>query len=229
MIEPLSFVTALFLGLFGSSHCLLMCGGISAALTTQASRETGSPVALSALMFNLGRITSYGIAGLLVASLGLWLQGVNDLLLQLVRTLAAVLLVLMGLYIARWATWLTHLEQLGQHLWKHLQPLTTGLIHQGNLLKRYQLGLLWGWLPCGLVYSTLSWAATSGEPLQGAAIMMVFGLGTLPALFASSLAAGSLMQFLNHQWSRNVAGVLLILYGIWTALGVWWPSHHLST
>jgi sulfite exporter TauE/SafE len=229
MMEPLSFITALFLGLFGSSHCLLMCGGISAALSTQVARETGTSVTLSTLAFNLGRITSYGLAGLLVATLGLWLQGINDVLLQVMRTLAAVLLILMGLYIARWATWLTRLEQLGQSLWRHIQPLTTGLIHQGSLAKRYQLGLLWGWLPCGLVYSTLSWAATSGQPLQGAAIMMVFGLGTLPALFASSLAAGSLMQLLNHQWSRTIAGVLLICFGIWTAMSVWWPSHHLST
>lgn len=226
MTEPLSLLTALFLGLFGSSHCLLMCGGISAALATKASSNAHGSVATHALVFNLGRITSYGIAGLLVASLGLWLQNLNDMLLLVMRTLAAGLLILMGLYIARWATWLTRLEQAGQLLWKRLQPLTGRLMQQTGALQRYQLGLLWGWLPCGLVYSTLSWVATSGHPIQGGITMMVFGLGTLPALFASSLAAGSLMRFLNHQWSRYVAGTLLIVYGVWTATAVWLPSHH---
>lgn len=223
MTEPLSLVTALFLGLFGSSHCLLMCGGISAALATQASRQSSDSVAISALAFNLGRISSYALAGFLVASLGLWLQGLNDVLLLIMRTLAAVLLILMGLYVARWATWLTRLEHAGQALWKHIQPLTGKLMQQPGLVQRFQLGLFWGWLPCGLVYSTLSWVATSGKPVDGAITMAFFGLGTLPALFASTLAAGSLMTLLNHTWSRYLAGTLLIAYGLWTAAGVWLP------
>lgn len=223
MTEPLSLVTALFLGLFGSSHCLLMCGGISGALATRASQQSSDSITISALAFNLGRIISYTIAGLVVASLGLWLQDLNDTLLVLLRTFAAVLLILMGLYVARWATWITRIEQAGQLLWQRIQPLTGRLMGQPGLSQRFQLGLLWGWIPCGLVYSTLSWVAASGKPLDGAATMFFFGIGTLPALFASTLAAGSLMRLLNHQWSRTIAGLLLIGYGIWTAASIWLP------
>lgn len=217
MTEPLSLITALFLGVFGSSHCLVMCGGISAALSTRSQHNPMS----SALLFNLGRITSYSIAGLLVSVLGLWLQSANDALIPIMRTVAAVLLILMGLYVARWASWLTRLEQLGQHIWKYLQPTTGKLMHSHRPGQRFQLGLLWGWLPCGLVYSTLSWVAANGQPVNGALAMLAFGAGTLPALFATSLAAGSLTRFINHRWSRHIAGVLLIGYGVWTALAIW--------
>ena len=217
MIEPLSLLTALLLGLFGSSHCLVMCGGIAAAI---GSRSQHQPL-LTALAFNGGRITSYVVAGLIVSVLGLWLQQLNDLLTLVLRTLAAVMLMLMGLYIARWASWLTRIEQLGQHLWRLLQPATKPLLAQQSVSSRFRLGLLWGWLPCGLVYSTLSWVAANGDPLKGALAMACFGLGTLPALFASGLAASSPNRLLNHNVSRRIAGLLLISYGLWTAAAIW--------
>jgi uncharacterized protein len=219
MTEPLSLLTALLLGLFGSSHCLVMCGGIAAALSSQNRQQ---PLA-SMLLFNLGRISSYSLGGLLVGTLGLWLQSLNDLLMLGLRTLAAFLLILMGLYIGRWGNWLTRIEQVGQFLWKRLQPATGKLMSQSSLLSRFRLGLLWGWLPCGLIYSTLTWVAANGEPLKGALTMFCFGLGTLPALFAAQLAASSLMQLLNRNITRTVAGLLLISYGIWTAIALWLP------
>lgn len=219
MTEPLSLITALFLGLFGSSHCLVMCGGIAAALGSRTQQAPLSGLAL----FNLGRITSYSLAGLAVASLGLWLQDLHQSLMFGMRTLAGILLVLMGLYIARWATWLTRIEQIGQILWKRLQPATVTLMGNHNAGARFRLGLLWGFLPCGLIYSTLSWVAANGQPLQGALTMMAFGIGTLPALFAAQLAATSVSQWLNGKATRNVAGVLLISYGIWTLIALWLP------
>ncbi|MDO6683230.1 MULTISPECIES: sulfite exporter TauE/SafE family protein [unclassified Oceanobacter] len=217
MIEPLSLLTALLLGLFGSSHCLVMCGGIAAAIGTRSQQQ---PL-LTALAFNSGRITSYAFAGLLVSLLGLWLQQLNDVLMLALRTLAAILLVLMGLYVARWASWLTRIEQVGQYLWQRLQPATRPLMTQYSISSRFRLGLLWGWLPCGLVYSTLSWVAANGDPLKGALTMFCFGLGTLPALFASGLAATSLSRLLSHSLSRIIAGLLLIGYGVWTAAAIW--------
>lgn len=219
MTEPLSLLTALFLGLFGSSHCLVMCGGIAAAL---GSHNRQNPLA-GLLLFNSGRILSYAIAGLLVGSLGLWLQGLHEGLMLSLRSIAGVLLILMGLYVARWASWLTRIEQLGQWLWKRLQPATGPLMRQHSLLARFQLGLLWGWLPCGLIYSTLSWVAANGQPLLGALTMIAFGIGTLPALFAAQLASTSLMQYLNKNVTRAIAGVLLISYGIWTLVALWLP------
>ncbi|ASP40296.1 cytochrome biogenesis protein [Bacterioplanes sanyensis] len=216
MTEPLSLLTAVLLGLFGASHCLVMCGGIAASMGTRMQHHRW----LGALVFNGGRITSYAMAGALVGALGLWLQSQHQGFMVALRLFAGVLLILMGLYIARWATWLTRLEQLGQHLWRHLQPLTKPLLGSHELMDRWLLGMLWGWLPCGLIYSTLSWVAANGNPVDGAAAMLAFGLGTLPAMFTSTLAASALINLISKQWVRSLSGLLLIAYGAWTILGV---------
>ena len=222
MNEPLSLLTALLIGLFGASHCLVMCGGIAAAVGNSAVQADGKRLA-TILFFNLGRISSYTLAGLLVGLLGLWLQQQHDLLMLILRTIAGVMLILMGLYIARWASWLTRIEQAGQLLWRLLQPKAGQLMTKPGLGSRFTLGLVWGWLPCGLIYSTLSWVAANGDPLMGAAAMAAFGLGTLPALFAGSLAAASLSRFINHKVTKQAAGLLLIGYGLWTIRSVWLP------
>lgn len=224
MTEPLSLLTALALGLFGASHCLVMCGGIAAAIGSQTTASGRTPAPhMTALAFNFGRICTYTLAGVLVGSLGLWLQGINDLLMLSLRTLAAALLILMGLYIARWLTWLTRVEQAGQTVWKYIQPHTRHLMSQQRLSSRFKLGLLWGLLPCGLIYSTLAWVAANGQPLLGGLAMFSFGLGTLPALFASSLAATSFTRLLHRDLVRKIAGALLIAYGFWTLSAIWLP------
>ena len=222
MVEPLSLITALLIGMFGASHCLVMCGGIAAAVGNNSATARGGKLS-AILAFNLGRISSYSAAGALVGLLGLWLQQQHDALLLLLRSIAGLMLVLMGLYVARWATWLTRVEQAGQWFWKRVQPSAGKLMGRTNLSARFALGMVWGWLPCGLIYSTLSWVAANGEPLMGAITMATFGLGTLPALFAGSLAAANLNRFLNHQITKQTAGVLLIGYGLWTLSSVWLP------
>lgn len=221
MNEPLSLITALLLGLFGASHCLVMCGGIAAA-SGAAAHQTHNKIA-TLLAFNSGRILSYTIAGMMVGFLGLWLQQLHDGLMLSLRSLAGVMLIMMGLYVARWASWLTRIEQLGQALWKHLQPSAGKLMAQSSLRSRVALGMLWGWLPCGLIYSTLSWVAANGDPLLGALTMATFGLGTLPALFAGGLAAASLSRILNHTLTRQFAGLSLIVFGLWTLVSIWLP------
>ena len=222
MVEPLSLITALLIGLFGASHCLVMCGGIAAAVGNNSATASGDKFS-AILAFNLGRISSYTFAGALVGLAGLWIQQQHDTLLLLLRSLAGVMLVLMGLYVARWATWLTRVEQAGQWFWKRIQPSAGKLMGKTSLSSRFALGMAWGWLPCGLIYSTLSWVAANGDPLMGATTMAAFGLGTLPALFAGSLAAASLSRFLNHQVTKQAAGMLLIGYGLWTISSVWLP------
>lgn len=214
MIEPLSFVTALLMGLFGASHCLVMCGGIAATLGVRQSSV--SSAIKSTLLFNAGRISSYVLAGVLVSALGLWLQEQHQFFMLLLRALAGVLLILMGLYIARWATWLTRLEQLGQYLWRFLQPHASKRMAQTSALSRWTLGMIWGFLPCGLIYSTLSWVAANADPTAGAIAMLAFGLGTLPAMMATSLMANQLLSIINRAAVRQVSGGLLILYGGWT-------------
>ena len=168
MTEPLSLLTALLLGLFGASHCLVMCGGVAAAA---GQLDTQHRVRAS-LLFNFGRITSYTLAGLIVGSLGLWLSSLHEALMFTLRSIAGVMLILMGLYVARWALWLTRIEQLGQLFWRRIQPHAQKRLGRSDPASQWLLGMLWGWLPCGLIYSTLSWVAANGQPAMGALTML---------------------------------------------------------
>ncbi len=218
MIEPLSLITALLLGLMGASHCLVMCGGIAAAASSSGRGKTNLSFLL---LFNLGRILSYTCAGLIVSLLGLWLADSHQLAQQVLRTLSGVLLILMGFYIARWWMVLTRLETVGQLLWRYLQPLTRKLIPIRTRPQALALGLLWGWLPCGLIYSTLAWVAANAQPGMGALTMFCFGLGTLPGILAASVFARQITSYIQHKNFRQFAGLLLMLYGSWTILAIW--------
>ena len=220
MTEPLSFVTAIFLGLFGASHCLVMCGGIAAA----AGQADTAHRVRGALMFNLGRIFSYTLAGGIVGTLGLWLSELHTQMGLFLRTLAGLMLILMGLYIARWAMWLTRIEQIGKRIWSLVQPHAQKRLGRSDPVSQLTLGALWGWLPCGLIYSTLSWVAAMGDPVSGALAMFGFGLGTLPAIFSASLASAFIMGLISRSIIRVIAGALLIGYGVVTLISVWQPQ-----
>lgn len=227
------FFTALALGLLGGGHCIGMCGGLMGALTMAipAQQRRGWPLWRVLLGYNLGRITSYGIAGALLGSIG-WL--IQDLGLgPLLRTLAGLLMIAMGLYLANWWSGLTRLERLGRGLWKHIEPMARRLLPVTRMPQAVLLGALWGWLPCGLVYSTLVWASSQGQAGLSAALMATFGLGTLPTLMATGLLAHRLTTLLRRRAVRIVAAVLIILFGVWTIPGphtAWLAgSHHAST
>lgn len=217
MIEPLSFLSAFLLGLLGASHCLVMCGGISAAASMSID---GKRKWSSLLLFNFGRISSYAVAGAIVSSLGLWLASTHDLMTEVLRTFAGALLILMGFYIAKWWMFLTRLEAGGQLLWKFIQPLTKKLLPVQTPMQALSLGALWGWLPCGLIYSTLAWVATYSDPINGAIAMACFGLGTFPALITTGAFAQQLSGLLKNQYFRQFSGVLLIIYGLWTLVPI---------
>ena len=218
MIEPLSLLTAFSLGLLGASHCLVMCGGIAGAASMSAQ---GKRRLSYLLLFNLGRITSYACAGAMVSLLGLWLSDSHQLAQLVLRAIAGLLLMLMGLYVARWWMALTRLEALGNRLWRYLQPLAKTLLPIQSPSQALRLGLLWGWLPCGLIYSTLSWVAASADPVMGAMTMISFGLGTLPGVLAVGLFAQQLSQLLQHIRFRQGAGLLLMGYGGWSLAALW--------
>jgi sulfite exporter TauE/SafE len=218
MIEPLSLITAVLLGLMGASHCLVMCGGIAAAASSSGPGKTDYSFLL---LFNLGRILSYTCAGLIVSLLGLWLADSHQVAQQILRSFSGVLLILMGFYVARWWMVLTRLESAGQFLWRYLQPFTRKLIPIRTRPQALALGLLWGWLPCGLIYSTLAWVAANAQPGMGALTMFCFGLGTLPGILAASVFARQITGYIQHKNFRQLAGLLLMLYGSWTILAIW--------
>ncbi|MDH0731700.1 sulfite exporter TauE/SafE family protein [Pseudomonas sichuanensis] len=213
--------SALVLGLLGGGHCLGMCGGLMGALTLAIPPEQRSRRLHLLLAYNLGRILSYAAAGLLLGLAGVALAS-SPLALGL-RVVAALLLIAMGLYLAGWWSGLTRIEALGRGLWRHIQPLATRLLPVSSLPRALLLGALWGWLPCGLVYSTLLWAASQGDALHSGALMLAFGLGTWPVLLATGLAAERVGSVLRKRGVRMAGGLLVILFGLWTLPG---PHQH---
>lgn len=217
-------VLAMFvIGLMGAGHCVGMCGGIVAALGFAADKETNRwPILLS---YNLGRITSYAIAGALVGLLGLFGREFLSLGPWL-RAFAGILLILMGLYLADWWRLLTWFERGGQYLWRRIQPLGKGLFQVRSAGRGFLFGMIWGWLPCGLVYSALAYAAATAEPGSGALAMAAFGLGTLPAMLAGGVFSSQLKQWLQGRLLRTVMALVLILFGAWTLWSAFAHMHH---
>nr|WP_152958959.1 sulfite exporter TauE/SafE family protein [Pseudomonas sp. MN1F] len=213
--------SALVLGLLGGGHCLGMCGGLMGALTLAIPPEQRGRRLRLLMAYNLGRILSYACAGLLLGLAG-WALASSPAAMAL-RVVAALLLIAMGLYLAGWWSGLTRIEALGRGLWRHIQPAASRLMPVSSLPRALLLGALWGWLPCGLVYSTLLWAASQGNAGYSAALMLAFGLGTWPILLATGLAAERVNALLRRRSVRMAGGVLVILFGIWTLPG---PHQH---
>lgn len=225
MTESLPLLLSAFaIGLLGAGHCIGMCGGLSAALAAAIPRECQDKKLLYLVLYNLGRILSYAAAGFLFGLAG-WAIGQSPAT-DILRIIAALLLISMGLYLAGWWTGLLQIERLGQLLWRHIQPATQRFIPIRKASHALALGALWGWLPCGLVYSTVIWSASQGSASLGTLLMLAFGLGTWPVLIASGFAAERLTRFLRQRGTRSIAGLLIILYGIWTFPG---PHQHWLT
>ena len=213
--------SALVLGLLGGGHCLGMCGGLMGALTLAIPPEQRGRRLRLLMAYNMGRILSYGCAGLLLGLAG-WAVASSPAALAL-RVIAALLLITMGLYLAGWWSGLTRIEALGRGLWRHIQPVASRLMPVSSVPRALLLGALWGWLPCGLVYSTLLWAASQGNAGYSAALMLAFGVGTWPVLLATGLAAERVNGLLRRRSVRVAGGVLVIVFGLWTLPG---PHQH---
>jgi sulfite exporter TauE/SafE len=208
---------ALFLiGLLGGTHCVGMCGGIVSALTMG-----GPPRFILHLAYNSGRIISYALAGAIAGGLGglsLILSGQLPLRIAL-YVLANLMLVALGFYLIGITQALAFTERFGKRLWVHLQPLGKRYLPAQTVAQAFPLGLVWGWLPCGLVYSALATALTSGSALHGAGLMLAFGLGTLPNLLLAGLLAVRLRAYAALPAVRWMAGLLVLGFGVWGLLG----------
>ena len=230
MPDSLLLFTAFSLGLLGSTHCLGMCGGINGALAFALQQQVSAGRRWGyLLLYQLGRISSYALMAALLG-LAVELAGLQLNLLTPLRWLAGVLLILMGLYLAGWSSALTVIEKVGFSLWQRLQQ--AGAQDKGRqwladltVPRVWLLGMLWGWLPCGLVYSSLSWSATAGSWHGSALLMTLFGLGTLPMMLVTGAMAMKLRSWLQARQVRAVLGVLVMLFGVWTLVGVMGQGH----
>ena len=225
MAMDLTFGAAILVGLLGSSHCIGMCGGIVAALNMGVTTPS-HPIFLFQLGYNLGRISSYVLVGLAAGSLG---AGLAKLGLEPVagKLFAAAFMIALGLYLANWWRGLVVLEKLGARLWRHIQPLGQRLFPLKSPWQAYPLGLVWGWLPCGLVYAVVAWSLTAGNAVDGAKLMLGFGIGTLPAMLVAGSALKFFQNWVRSPYVRSIAGSMVIAFGLYSGYqGLSEAQHH---
>lgn len=217
-MHELALVTAFMAGMLGSTHCLTMCGGIASALgaTRAPGAHRGYP-----LLYQCGRLTSYAAAGGLAGALGL-AAGSGFALArwgQVLRLATAAVVVLIGLDLALGSSIRLRLlrlpERVGARLWRRTLPMVTRTLPAGGSARAYTLGMLWGWLPCGLVYSVLVAAAVAGSAARGSAVMLSFGLGTLPAMLGVNYAGAHLG--LRDGTVARLFGAVIVACGLWSA------------
>ncbi len=232
-------ISVFLMGLLGGAHCLGMCGGVvgmlSAGLDPKVKNSSGK-TALFHLNYNIGRILSYILMGAIFGLIGTLLSQTLQMSVfdKSLRIFSGVLMIMVGLYIGNWSSSIQILEKIGAKLWVVLQPLTQRFLPIRNLRSAFFTGLLWGGIPCGLVYGALSFAMLSGSAVQGGLIMLAFGLGTLPSLLLMAGLSTRLTHLIQKPMVRKLSGLLIIIMGV---AALWMPvnsmlsgkSHHNNT
>jgi hypothetical protein len=219
----------LLIGFLSALHCFGMCGGIVGALTMSLApdiRARPGRLFSYSLAYNLGRLTSYTAAGVIVGLLGGTLVELiaPERGLPLLRVLAAIIIILLGLYLGGWLPRLALIESLGSPVWKKLQPIGQRLLPVRNLFQAFLFGVVWGWLPCGLVYYALLLAISEGSATEAGLFMLMFGLGTFIPMVAAAVLAGRMNRLRNSRIISGFSGILLILLGLLSLVLIYNPE-----
>jgi sulfite exporter TauE/SafE len=219
-------LTGFLAGILGSGHCFGMCGGIAGTFGALAGRGGGR--FKPALLFNLGRLCSYVLLGAILAVL---LGGTGTMLdipgwSRALRLVTAVMILLIGLRFLLGLSLLERIERLGAGLWNRVRPLAVRLSSRPGATARLLLGMCWGLVPCGLVYSMLLTAASTASAVTAGAVMLAFGSGTLPSMLGVAWAAPALASIMEDRWVRRIIGFALVLLAAWTiAMTAGAPMH----
>ena len=202
-------ISGFLIGLAGAGHCLGMCGGLASLLSLN-----GQPSKLRIIFYNLGRALSYLLFTLLLASVvhAGATQFYSDLMIPL-RTLAGILLIFMGLYICGASKLILKIEAIGKLGWNVIAPVAKKMLPITSAKQAFIAGCVWGWLPCGLVYSTVLWAASLGSISLSVIAIIGFALGTLPAMLLAGFFSQQLKQIWTHYKLHWLFGTLLVIYG----------------
>ncbi len=219
MENPVTYTSAFLLGLFSTIHCVGMCGGIIGALSLSLPvdiRNNKPRMLMFITTYNTGRILSYSFAGLVAGAIGTGVLASAgfDQGHAVLRAIGVAMMVAIGLYLAGWLPQLAIVEKIGVPVWKKLEPVGRKLLPVASLPKALAYGLIWGWLPCGLVYFVLLWALTAGTAVQGALTMLAFGIGTMPTLLATGFMTSWLTRFARSSTARQVVGLIIIAMAI---------------
>ena len=224
-VSDITLAGAFVVGIASTLHCVGMCGGIIGALSfglPEPVRTHRWRIVPYISAYNLGRIISYAGIGALAGGLGAGLFSTISPQYghQILVWLASIIMIGIGLYLAGAFPRFVYIEKLGSPLWKRLEPLGKKLLPVKSPVHAFVFGMIWGWLPCGMVYTALVWAISSGDALSGAALMFAFGAGTLPATMGAGIFSGWLTKVARIKALRVLAGAILIAMALWIV----WPS-----
>ncbi len=209
-------ITAFMMGFFSSAHCVFMCGGIAQALSSQIQ----SQFVIKTLLFHAGRIACYGMLGLLFGGAIHLFANEYHQLAKWLRHVAGGLLVVIGLYLMGRDRLVKAFEARFTFIWRKVQPIMQRWLPIRKNHQALLVGFLWGFLPCGIIYSTLLWVSATSQSYSAGLLMILFGLGTLPAFALIHLTGLPLVQYLKSHAFRQWAGLLFIVFGVWTILAV---------
>ncbi|WP_428353544.1 sulfite exporter TauE/SafE family protein [Methyloprofundus sp.] len=210
---------AFFIGLFSSLHCVSMCGSIIGTLSYSLKpeiRKDKSKMLTFIFSYNFGRIFSYMLAGLIIGLI----ESVLTLPLgaehghRFLQIISALIITGAGFYIAGWFPSFAYIEKTGSYFWKTIEPYGRKLIPVTTLKQAFLFGMVWGWIPCGLVYTALALAATTGDITLSMLSMLTFGLGTLPAVMGLGMVSSFITRLSSMQTTKQVIGMLLVLVAI---------------
>lgn len=216
-MEP-NLAIAFLVGLLSTVHCFGMCTGIVGALTLSLPTEVRArPHSLIPFVtaYNLGRITSYALVGALLGEASHLLARVLGEYYgtRIFNVVSFAMMAGLGLYLAGWFPKFAAVERIGRPVWRHLEPIGRKLLPVTSVPQAFMFGTVWGWLPCGLVYSMVLWSMSAGGSAAGsAAVMFAFGLGTLPTVMLAGLLVNRVARFARQPWVRKTAGLTILLF-----------------
>lgn len=213
---------AFFIGLLSSLHCFGMCGGVVGALTMSLHPDTRQKMATLfpyVLSYNIGRILSYSVAGLLVGLFGeLLIKIMPEISGIILRLLFSLFVILLGGYMGDWFPKLALVEKIGQPIWQCLQPIGVKYLPVKKPHNAFFFGMIWGWLPCGLVYYALVMAFAQQGAVASGLFMFAFGMGTLLPMLSIGLLTSKLVALQRSIHLKRLNALILIIIGV---LGLW--------
>lgn len=223
MTGNITLLAALLLGLAAGGHCLVMCGGISAALGLATARgANGRPRADFLVGYQVGRVLAYALVALVVGgALGALADALAAEAVRRTLRVIAALALLVAALVAFGRLRDVGAGFVGRHLWPKLAPLGRKLLPVTSLPRAIGFGMVWGFMPCGFVYTVLTLAALQLDALRAAATMLMFGLGTAPAMLAVAFGARRLAALGSRPALRRGAGVVLLAGATLTLTGPW--------
>ncbi len=220
----LTIINAFIVGLFSTLHCLGMCGGIIGTLTMslpESVRNNNLRLLTYTSIFNLGRLLSYTLAGAIAGAFGQTImEAISPRYAHLIlQVFATLIMVGIGIHLAGWFPRFNTIEKIGTPLWQKLEPLAHKLLPVQKHSHAFLFGLVWGWLPCGLVYAALIWSTSAGDAGHGALFMLAFGAGTLIPVMTAGMLTGWMVRLSQIPNIKPIIGIIIIFMAL-LSLGI---------